>query len=97
MQKSRKLYALHLSFPELREIMEAERQHSERLRAQGADTTVADRVQKKAALLLEFTKQRFAVSRAKETAARFRKAYEDYTFSEGQEADENGIPFSEDE
>lgn len=71
------LYALHLTFSELREIFDAE---TERLKAAQGDKTLADRVQKKAALLMAFSRQKFAVSRAKEHAAKLRKDYETFTF-----------------
>ena len=74
------LYALHLTFSELRELIDAERQHSQRLISEESDTTIADRVQKKATLLLEFSRQKYAVSRAKEHAAKLRKDYELFTF-----------------
>lgn len=74
------LYALHLTFSELRELVDAESLHSERIKAAQGDTTLADRVQKKAALLIAFSRQKFAVSRAKEHAAKLRKDYETFTF-----------------
>lgn len=80
MQSNDNLYALHLSFPELKELIEAERQHSEKLRSDGSDPTLAERIMKKATLLSAFTRQRYAVKRAKEHAAMLRKDYELYTF-----------------
>lgn len=74
------LHALHLTFSELRELIDAENLHSERLKATQGDATLADRVQKKAALLLDFSRQKFAVSRAKAHAAKLRKDYETFTF-----------------
>ena len=96
MQKSHKLYALHLSFSELKELIEAEKQHSDMLKSRESDTTIADRVQKKATLLLAFTRQRYALCRAKESAAKLRMEYEDYTFSDDQEIEENGCLFTDD-
>ena len=78
------LYALHLSFAELKELIEAEKQHSERLKSEGSDSTLADRIQKKATLLSAFSRQRYAVKRAKEHAAQLRKDYEVFTFGSDQ-------------
>ena len=74
------LYALHLSFSELKELIDAEKLHTERLRSDGSDTNLAERVQKKATLLLAFTRQKYAVNQAKAHAAQLRKDYELYTF-----------------
>ena len=77
------MYALHLTFSELRELVDAESQHSQRLKAANSDAALADRVQKKAALLMEFSRQKYVVNRAKEHAAKIRNEYETFTFGTG--------------
>ena len=86
------LYALHLTFSELRELVDAEKLHSEKLKSSGADSSIADRVQKKGFLLMEFSRQKYAVIRAKEQVSKIRQEYEIYTFG----ADQKGEQLPED-
>ena len=80
------LYALNVSVSEMREILAAERSHVSQLRSEPDPHSLdqAERIIQKTALLLDFAKQKSAICKAKESAARIRKEYEIFTFGSEQ-------------
>jgi hypothetical protein len=82
-----KLFAMHVSVDEMREICAAEREHIAQIRANHAAADLAENVLNKTALLLEFAKQRQSISAAKAKAAQLRKDYEIFTFGAPMETD----------